>query len=119
VLPISASLAIYMAYAGAAFVAVLAALFIFAPQKAFEATKHRPEEMALVMAGRYIFMAFILIVVTLQGDLKLLAAVFFGLAGLAFIDAAIYGLRGKTVAPHIGAGLASLVVPLVALGGKT
>lgn len=118
-LPIAANTAIYLAMIGGAVPLILGLIFAVSPDKGFAATKHREEQLPRIMVGRYFFMAFIAFVVALNGDLKLIAAVFVGLAGVAFFDALTYLRAGTPIMPHLLAGLAALLVPAVAIWGQT
>lgn len=117
-LPVPASWAIYLAMIGGALPLLLGLLFAISPSKGFAATKHREEHLHRIMVGRYFFMAFIAFVVALNGDLKLIAAVFVGLAGVAFFDALTYLRAGTPIMPHFIAGALALFVPAVAIWGQ-
>lgn len=118
-LPITTTAAVYMAIIGAIFLFVLGLLFLFAPTKGLEATKHHAEDLPTIMAGRYLFLTFAIAIICWKGSTELIGWLFAGLAGLAFFDAATYAARNKLVTPHVLAGLASLLVPAVAFGGRT
>ena len=117
-LPVPASVSIPMAVIGAVFLFVLGALFLFAPSKGLAATKHHGEDLPTIMAGRYFFFAFAIAIICWKGSIELVGWLFAGFAALAFFDAATYAARKKAVAPHLLAGLASLLIPVVAFGGK-
>jgi len=119
VVPIDSIYAVPLAMIGAVSLLVLGILFFFAPESGLKFTKHHAEDLPTIMASRYFFFAFVVVAVVWKGTPELLAAVFFGLAAVAFLDAATYGLRGKTMWPHISAGLAALVIPIIALAGLT
>lgn len=117
-LPIPANTAIYLAMIGGAVPLILGLIFAVSPDRGFAATKHRSEQLPRIMVGRYFFMAFIAAIVALRGDLQLIAAVFVGLAGVAFFDAMTYARAKTKVMPHLVAGIAALIVPAVALWGR-
>ena len=62
------------------------------------------------------FLAIELIILT--GTLQQVAFVFMGLAAVAFFDAATYARAKTAVVPHIGAGIAALIVAFIALQGQ-
>ncbi len=117
-LPIPASFAIYLAMIGGLLPLLLGLVFAASPERGLAMTKHRAESLPRIMVGRYFFMAFIAFIVALNGDLKLIAAVFVGLAGVAFFDAMTYARAKTPIAPHLFAGIAALIVPAVALWGQ-
>ena len=116
-LPLSSNVAIPMAIVGAAFLFVLGAMFLFAPEKGLAATKHHSEDLPTIMAGRYFFFVFAIAVVCWKGSTELVGWLFAGFAALSFFDAVTYAARKKAVLPHLMAGVASLLVPAVAFGG--
>jgi uncharacterized membrane protein YjjP (DUF1212 family) len=80
-------------------------LFAANPAKGMAAASHRPEQLPLVMADRYIGTAALLLGVILFGDWWLLFwfTAVVGIAGLG--DVYIYGRSGHPVAPHLIASL--------------
>ena len=117
-IPVASSVAGPLALVVAGFLLVLGLLFLFAPSKGLLATKHHAEDLPIIMAGRYFFLAFIVFMIARQGSPFLLANAFFGLAGLAFFDAITYGMRNKPVMPHLLAGIGALTIPAIALWGQ-
>lgn len=117
-LPISASIAMPLAWVTAGFLAVLGILFAVAPKLGLQATKHRAENLTTIMAGRYFFFVFVVVGIILTGTLQQVAFVFMGLAAVAFFDAATYARAKTAVVPHIGAGIAALIVAFIALQGQ-
>lgn len=116
-LPVPASVATYLALFTGGFLAVLGLLFTFAPAQGLMVTKHRAENLPTIMAGRYFFMVFIAIGTALYGTREQLAYVFFGLAAVAFFDAATYARAKTAVGSHIAAGIGAIIVAAIALEG--
>lgn len=86
------------------------------PAAAMEMSSHDAAQFAHVMAGRYAFMAAMLIGAALLGGLGMVAFVFASLAALGFYDAWIYHRADKKAAKHLQAGVASLAAALACLG---
>ncbi len=116
-LPVPASVAIYLALITAGFLMVLGLLFTFAPARGLVVTKHRADQLPSIMAGRYFFMVLVALGVALTGTMQQLGFVFLGLAGVAFFDAAVYAQAKTATAPHLAAGIGALIVAAIALGG--
>ena len=116
-LPIPASVAVYLALLTGGFLALLGVMFAVAPNAGLKATKHRAENLPTIMAGRYFFMVFIAVGVALTGTLQQLAYVFMGLAAVAFFDAATYARAKTAVSSHIVAGIGAVIVAAIALRG--
>lgn len=116
-LPIPASVAIYLAYFTAGFLFLLGAVFTLSPAKGLAMTKHRAENLPTIMAGRYFFMVLVALGIALTGTLQQLGFVFLGLAGVAFFDAAVYARAKTAVAPHLAAGIGAIIVAVIALKG--
>lgn len=88
---------------------LFAGLFAFAPETGLEFTTHRPDQLVLVMAGRYLGLAVFAIGVLIWGDLKM-AALFFGIGGmLGLIDGLIYLSAGYPHWKHTSVGLLGLM----------
>ena len=117
-IPLSAVYAYTFAKVASAFLLVLGALFLFAPTAGLKFTKHHSEDLSAIMAGRYFFLGFVTLAVALEGSRFLLFLVLVGLAGLAFFDAIVYGVRGKTILPHFLVGFFALIAAAIALEGK-
>ncbi len=117
-LPVPASWAVYLAMIGGVLPLVLGLVFAVSPKMGLVVTEHRAEQLPRIMVGRYFFMAMIAFVVAFRGDLHLIAAVFVGLAGVAFFDALTYVRAGTKIMPHLVAGLLALIVPAVAVWGQ-
>ena len=116
-LPVPASVAVYLALITGAFLMLLGVLFLFAPARGLAATKHRAENLPTIMAGRYFFMVLIAVGIALTGTLQQLGLVFLGLAGVAFFDAAVYANAKTATGSHLIAGVGALIVAAIALGG--
>ncbi len=80
-------------------------LFAASPAKGMAAASHRPEQLPLVMADRYVGTALLLLGVILYGDWWLLFwfTAVVGIAGLG--DVWIYRRAGHATAPHLIASL--------------
>ena len=94
----------------AAVVAAIGLTFLIAPTFALDNFDHSADRLALVMGGRYLFIAAILALALYWRDLRLLTALMLGFAGLAFIDALIYlgaepGADQVSPLPHFGIGI--------------
>ncbi len=91
--------------------------FLFAanPAKGMAAASHRPEQLPMVMADRYIGTAALLLGVILWGDWWLLFwfTAVVGIAGLG--DVYIYARAGHPTAPHLIASLIYGAAALLAL----
>jgi hypothetical protein len=83
----------------------IGALYVVAPETGLRITAHEPGQLLLVMGGRYAFLGVMLIAALIHGSCPVLAGLCAGLAGLAFVDAAIYW--GADPLPHLAAGLAA------------
>ena len=118
-LPVPASVAVYLALFTGAFLMLLGVLFTFAPPQGLAATKHRAENLPSIMAGRYFFMVLMAVGVALTGTSQQIGFVFLGLAGVAFFDAAVYARAKTATGSHLAAGLGALIVAAIALGGTT
>ena len=116
-LPVPASVAVYLAYFTAGFLFLLGTVFVLSPATGLAMTKHRAENLPTIMAGRYFFMVLVALGVALTGSLQQLGGVFMGLAGVAFFDAAIYARAKTPVVPHLAAGVGALLVAVIALQG--
>lgn len=118
-LPVPASVAVYLALFTAGFLMLLGLVFTFAPARGLAMTKHRAENLPSIMAGRYFFMVLVAVGIALTGTLQQLGFVFLGLAGVAFFDAAVYAHAKTATASHLTAGIGALIVAAIALGGTT
>ena len=70
---------------------------------------HSDDQMAKVMAGRYIFMGFLLVAFVLFRDFRALTVLFTGFVILSLIDIAIYAAAGREVQPHLIAAVLSMI----------
>ncbi|MEM6477585.1 MAG: hypothetical protein AAF841_04880 [Pseudomonadota bacterium] len=77
------------------------------PKRALALTTHDPALFPQVMAGRYIFLAYILALALLSGSVLAIAAVFAGFSFLGFFDAVLYARAGKPARKHWQAGVGS------------
>lgn len=118
-LPVPASIAVYLALFTAGFLMLLGVIFTVAPARGLAMTKHRAENLPSIMAGRYFFMVLVAVGVALTGTAQQLGFVFLGLAGVAFFDAAVYAKAKTATAPHLAAGVGALIVAAIALGGTS
>ena len=116
-LPVPASVAIYLALITAGFLMLLGLVFSFAPSRGLAMTKHRADQLPSIMAGRYFFMVLVAVGVALTGTMQQPGFVFLGLAGVAFFDAAVYARAKTATGSHLVAGIGALIVTAIALGG--
>lgn len=110
-----AAVAIALSGVGIVVTGALAFLFLRDPVAGMAQTTHRLEKLPEVMADRYIALAMLALGATLYGDLKVIAALFTSFAFMGFADAWIYARGGFPIAKHVGAGIAALIVVVVAL----
>ena len=101
--------------AGALVTGVLAALFLRDTVSGMAATAHRAEQLPRVMANRYVAMLILAIGATVHGEPEVIAVLFAAFSYMAFDDAWIYRQVGQPVVKHIGAGVAALIVVVVAI----
>jgi len=85
------------------------------PEKGMQAVSHLPEQLPSVMTGRYAGFFVLAIAAFLHGEPGVIAVLYGVFALVAFWDASIYWRLGKPYAPHLGAGLASGLVAIVAV----
>lgn len=85
------------------------------PEAAKELSSHDPAQFAEVMAGRYGFMAMMVVGGFLLGGLPMLAFVFGALGVLGLYDAWIYQRVRKPMRKHLQAGLAGLAASAACL----
>ena len=109
------SLAIALSGAGVLVTGALAALFLRDPVAGMAQTTHRLEKLPEVMADRYVGMVVLALAATLYGDLKVIAVLFAVFAYTGFHDAWIYARGGFPIAKHVSAGVAGLIVAIVAM----
>ena len=96
----------------------MAYLFWRDPQDGLAQTTHRVEMLPQVMADRYTAFAVLAVVLTLYGDLWLMAALFGVCAFMGFADGLIYRRAGLPHIKHTASGVLSagaLGVTLVAI----
>lgn len=70
---------------------------------------HTDDQMAKVMAGRYVFMGFLLVVFVVFRDFRALTVLFTGFVLLSLSDIAIYASAGGAVQPHLIAAILSMI----------
>ncbi|MEL6688960.1 MAG: hypothetical protein AAFP28_01465 [Pseudomonadota bacterium] len=78
------------------------------PEAAKRLSSHDPAQFAEVMAGRYGFMALMVVGGFIIGGLPMLAFVFGTLGGLGLYDGWVYHRVGKPTGKHLQAGGAGL-----------
>lgn len=106
---------------GAVTVLILAAMavaFWRDPDDGLRQTTHRIELLPRVMADRYTAFALLALVLTLHGDLSVLAAFFAICAFMGFADGLIYARAGHPHAKHTLSGalsIGALAITLAAL----
>ncbi len=109
------TLAIALSGAGALVTGALAFLFLRDPVAGLAQTTHRAEKLPEVMADRYVGMLVLAIGATFYGDLKVIAVLFAVFAYTGFHDAWIYARGGFPIAKHVSAGVAGMIVSIVAM----
>lgn len=107
--------ALYLSGAGVAVTGYLAAIFLRDPQNGLQQTTHHAENLPSVMTDRYLAMTALAAGATFYGDLKVIAFLFATFAFMGFADAYIYARAGKPISKHIIAGVAAMIVVIVAL----
>ncbi|MEM1361026.1 MAG: DUF4267 domain-containing protein [Pseudomonadota bacterium] len=70
--------------------AFLGVYFLTFPQEAMDYTQHTADQMPLVLGGRYLAMAAVIVALAVWGSSQLVAIVLLIFAGLGLIDAMIY-----------------------------
>ncbi len=110
-----ATLAILLSAVGILITGALAAVFLRSTESGMQQVTHRLEQLPEVMTGRYIAFTGMTLFATLYGDLMVIAAWFVALGFMAFADAFIYYRSGHPTAKHMAAGIAALLVVIVAL----
>lgn len=93
----------------------LAAIFLRNPQDGLLKTTHHAENLPAVMTDRYIAMTALAAGATYYGDFKVIAFLFATFAFMGFADAVIYKRAGKPISKHVTAGVAAMIVVIVAL----
>ena len=96
---------------GAVTVLILAAMavaFWRDPEEGLRQTTHRVELLPRVMADRYTAFAVLALVLTLHGDLTVLAAFFAVCAFMGFADGLIYARAGHPHGKHTLSGVLSV-----------
>jgi len=86
---------------------VFAYLFAFAPQTGLDLTNHTVENLASVMAGRYLALSLFALAIAFLGDLTMAAAFFAIGMMLGFIDGYIYLSAGLPFIEHAVVGCLS------------
>ena len=113
-----AQVAIALSGVGVLVTGFLALVFLRDPVKGMQQTTHRAEKLPEVMTDRYIAFTILALAATIYGDLNVIAVLFATFAFMGFADAWIYARRGFPIAKHVGAGVAALLVVVVALMAK-
>ncbi|MCH2075357.1 MAG: hypothetical protein MK180_00525 [Rhodobacteraceae bacterium] len=109
------------ALAGAMTLLALALIFqlircwLVDPEAAKRLSSHDPTQFAEVMAGRYAFMAVMLVGGFLLGGLAMLAFVFAALGAVGFYDGWVYHRVGKPTGKHLQAGAAGIAASIACL----
>lgn len=96
----------------------MAFLFWRDPKDGMRQTTHRVEMLPRVMADRYTAFAILAVVLTLRGDLWLMAALFGVCAFMGFADGLIYARANLPHIKHTASGILSagaLLITLVAI----
>ena len=110
-----AQLAIILSAAGVLMTGFLAVIFLRDPIAGLAQTTHRAEKLPDVMTDRYVAFAFLALGATIYGDFKVIAWLFAAFSFMGFADAWIYARGGFPIVKHVGAGVAALIVVIVAL----
>jgi len=87
----------------------LVAMTIRDPVSGLRRLGHLPERLPEVMVGRYIAFFVLAIGAAIYGDPVVLSGLFVGFAVASAADTFIYARKGQKFAPHLVAGIASLV----------
>lgn len=106
----------WIAGLAAAATALVGAAFVVAPAASLAWGDHTAEKLPQAFGGRYIFFALMLGFGLWSKDLRMLAAVFAGLAVVALIDAAIY--RASDPLPHLLAAIACAALAAACVHGR-
>ena len=115
------SLILLVQISGAIAFLVLAGLayaFWSDPEKGLRQTRHRREQLPLVMADRYTAFAILAAVLTVYGDLNILILFFAICAFMGFTDARIYARAGFPHGTHTAAGALSLAALGIAVAAR-
>ena len=99
---------ICLALFGALWLARAVYRFRVSPDAAMKGAKHHVDQYGPVMAGRYGFIALILIGAAFTANGYVVAYVFACLSALGFYDAGVYYRVGRPTSPHLKAGVMSL-----------
>ena len=99
----------------------MAFLFLRDPTDGMRQTTHRVEMLPRVMADRYTAFAILAVVLTIYGDLRLMATLFAVCAFMGFADGLIYKRANLPHMKHTASGILSagaLVITLIALASR-
>ena len=93
---------------------LLAVAFIRDPVEGLKQTTHHLAQLPEVMADRYIAMTALAAGATWFGHPGVIAFLFTTFAFMGFADAYIYRRAGQPVMKHLAAGIAALIVVIIA-----
>ena len=105
---------IWLSVGGALVTGYLAVIFMRDPVRGMAEATHRPEKLPLVMIDRYIAFAFLALAAAWHGDPLVICGLFIAFAFMGLADAVIYAREGHPYIKHAGAGVAALIVAVVA-----
>jgi len=108
------TLTIVLASAGLLVTALLAVAFVRDPEQGLVQTTHHLAQLPEVMADRYIAMTALAAGAIWFGHAGVIAFLFSTFAFMGFADAYIYRRVGLPVMKHIAAGIAAMIVVIVA-----
>lgn len=92
-----------------AVLAMLAGVVARDPVRGLAQLTHRPAQLPLVLADRYVAFAGLALAALVWGDLRMLLALFLAFAFMGFADGRIYARAGHPHIKHTASGVASLV----------
>ena len=110
---------IWLSVGGALVTGYLAFIFIRSPERGMAEATHRPEKLPLVMIDRYISFAFLALAAAWHGDPLVICVLFIAFAFMGLADGVIYARAGHPYIKHAGAGVAALIVAIVAAFAHT
>lgn len=88
---------------------LLAAVVTRDPDRGLARLTHRPAQLPLVLADRYVAFAALTLAALVWGDLRMLLALFLAFAFMGLADGAVYARADHPHVKHTASGLASLV----------
>ena len=98
-----------------ALVAFLGVYFLVSPARAMAFSTHRPEDLPLIMAGRYFTIAALMAGALYDGRPQVIGFVFTVTALNALFDALVYLREGKPFVKHLISASLSAVVAIMAM----